>query len=326
MAQQELKQVSVSSELAASVAYLSSPAAAASLARDPYWPKWDSPWWHMLLLFEMGEVAQIPPAVVRAMIDGLNAYPVKTFPIHEHELPPGADPFRHIACHCQIGSIYQLLHACGVNVDAEVPWLRPRLLSYQMADGGLSCDDGAYRAEGEAPSSMVGTIAVFEALLHCTERPYTEEEQAVLQRAAGFLQTRRLVEGSSTRYNSEERKEAEAWRAPFFPRFYFYDILRGLDALFAYAEKCAVPLPEESYREAFDTLSAAFPGEEVVNAGKAYDKQTTLLFTGGEWRPKQPALGFPLLEATRAAGRASPALGRQWARVRARHARLSRCP
>jgi len=33
--------------------YLSTLPALQSIERDPYWPKWDSPWWHMVLLHEM---------------------------------------------------------------------------------------------------------------------------------------------------------------------------------------------------------------------------------------------------------------------------------
>lgn len=51
-------------ELEQSLAYLASDAALESLARDGYWPKWDSPWWHMLLLHERGQSHLIPrPAV-----------------------------------------------------------------------------------------------------------------------------------------------------------------------------------------------------------------------------------------------------------------------
>jgi sulfide:quinone oxidoreductase len=42
--------------------YLSSESALSSIERDPYWPKWDSPWWHMSLLNEMGLAKEIPAA------------------------------------------------------------------------------------------------------------------------------------------------------------------------------------------------------------------------------------------------------------------------
>ena len=78
-----------------SVRYLESDAALRSLETDTYWPKWDSPWWHMVLLWELGEAQRIPQRVVSAMVAGLNALPLHIFPIHEHEWPPGLDRFRH---------------------------------------------------------------------------------------------------------------------------------------------------------------------------------------------------------------------------------------
>lgn len=37
-------------EIQSSVTYLSSDLALKTLDADAYWPKWNSPWWHMLLL------------------------------------------------------------------------------------------------------------------------------------------------------------------------------------------------------------------------------------------------------------------------------------
>src|SRR5262245_24090827 len=105
--------------IADSVAYLASDAAKRSLEADPYWPKWHSPWWHMLLLFELGEARRIPEAAVRAMVASLNALPLKFFPIRPEEAP-GADPTRDCLCHCAVGSIEQVLTACGVDVRAEL--------------------------------------------------------------------------------------------------------------------------------------------------------------------------------------------------------------
>ena len=46
-------------EIQDSVAYLSSPAAAKSLATDPYWPKWHSPWWYTACHCMIGNVYRI---------------------------------------------------------------------------------------------------------------------------------------------------------------------------------------------------------------------------------------------------------------------------
>jgi hypothetical protein len=57
-----------------------------------------------------------------------------------------------------------------------------------MRDGGLNCDETAYLVEDECPSSMVGTVAGFEAMLRRGPGDFVD-------RAAGFLVGRRLVRG-----------------------------------------------------------------------------------------------------------------------------------
>ena len=76
----------VAEGIADSVRYLASNAAMTSIAEDVYWPKWSSPWWHMLLLWELGEARRIPERAVTRMIAGLDAFRCKTFPITAEEL------------------------------------------------------------------------------------------------------------------------------------------------------------------------------------------------------------------------------------------------
>src|SRR5262245_27332308 len=142
-------------ELRDSLRYLNSDEALQSLAADAHWPKWHSPWWHMLLLHEMGDTKRIPEPVIRAHIAALGRFPLKIFPIHPEDWPAGLDPFRGCPCHCQLGNVYQVLTAWGVDVDKELPWIRPWFLRYQMADGGLNCKNDAYLVKDETPSSMV---------------------------------------------------------------------------------------------------------------------------------------------------------------------------
>src|SRR5262249_49842567 len=126
-------------EVADSVAYLASDAALRSIDRHTYWPKWNSPWWHMLVLHELGEARRIPARTVAAMVDGLAATPLKFFPLRAEDAP-GAEFWRDSQCHCALGNMDQVLTACGVDVDAALPWIRPWYVRYQMADGGLNCD------------------------------------------------------------------------------------------------------------------------------------------------------------------------------------------
>lgn len=294
--------------IAASVRYLGSDAAARSIEADTYWPKWDSPWWHMLLLYELGEARRIPPRIVALMVDGLDALPLHIFPIHPSDSPPGTDPHRDSSCHCALGSIHQVLTACGVDVAARLPWIEPWFPRYQMADGGASCDAAAYLS-GECASSMVAAIAPFEAMLARGPSDFVE-------RAAAFLVERRLTHGSPSRHNAEERDAAPRWLLPCFPRFYFYDVLRGLAALVRWAEAGGRTLPLDAVSGAAAHLAAAFPDGVVRLGRRAYDGVPTMALEGGTWVRGRPASTFPLLEATSAIGRPCPTLTRQWSAAR----------
>jgi len=294
--------------IAASARYLASDAAARSLEADTYWPKWDSPWWHMLLLSELGEARRIPPRMASLMVDGLNALPLHIFPIHPEDSPPGTDPHRDSSCHCALGSMHRVLTACGVDVAAALPWVEPWFARYQMADGGASCDGTAYLS-GETASSMVGTIAPFEAML---ARPASD----FADRAAAFLIGRRLMDGSPTRHNAEERDAARAWLLPCFPRFYFYDVLRGLTALVRWAELRDRSLPLAAVAGVVEHLAEAFPDGAIALLRRSYAGTPTMARIDGAWVRGRPASLFPLLEATSATGRRCPVLTRQWSEAR----------
>ncbi|MFY0583895.1 hypothetical protein ACN28S_64925 [Cystobacter fuscus] len=192
--------------VADSVAYLGSDAALHSIERDPYWPKWNSPWWHMLLLHELGEARQIPSRTSAAMAARMDRL-VHLFPIHPSDAP-GADTQRDSACHCALGTMYPVLAACGIDVERTLPWVKPWFVRYQMADGGLNCDNTAYLQTGECPSSMVGTVAPLEAML--LGGAGSSEQRAFVTRAGGFLMDRALIHGSRTVHNAEERGAAVA--------------------------------------------------------------------------------------------------------------------
>lgn len=316
-------QLNFTSEIESSVRYLASDKAKLSLEADAYWPKWDSPWWHMLLLHEMGETKRIPQTIVEKYVAALNRVPLKIFPIYPEDMPPGLDPHRGSPCHCQLGNVYQVLAAWGVNVDQELPWIRPWFLRYQMADGGLTCDNDAYLVKDEVPSSMVGTIAVFEAILLYTSRPWTAEEKKFLDSGAKFLVSRKLMYGSPTRYNASERDSEERWLKLCFPRFYLYDVLRGLNALLLWSEKTRQQIPREAIEEVVRYLAQKFADGEVRIERLCYTGAGTLLQTAtGEWIKRQPATVFPLLQKVSAIGDVSPYLSRQWALAKERIDRL----
>jgi hypothetical protein len=306
----------IESAIADSVRYLASDDAARSIATDVYWPKWHSPWWHMLVLFEIGEARRIPERAVIAMVEGLQALPVKTFPIWPGELPAGADPRCDVQCHCALGNMMQILSACGRDVAADLPWFEPWFARYQMADGGLNCDDAAYRVTGECPSSMVGTVPPIEAMLLGDPARWSAERAAFVDRAAGFLIERQVMLGSSTVHNAEERGSAVGWRQLCFPRLYLYDVLRGLAALVRWAEVTGKPLPIGGIAGAVDHLIAAFPDGAVHRGRQSYAGVGSWVRESGAWVRHAVGSPFPLLAATSGLGEPCPYLTRQWSATR----------
>lgn len=290
------------------VAYLASGDALDSLAADPYWPKWRSPWWSMVLLEELGEAARIPRRALDALIAAQDAL-LHVFPIRDDEWPPGADRRRAAPCHCSLGTIDRLLTACGVDVERALPWITGWYARYQMADGGYNCDETAYTVVDECPSSMVGTIAPLEAMLgHAPGAP--------CDRAAGLLIARELRHGSPTRHNEEERMAAADWPRLCFPRFYFYDTLRGASALVRWATVRGRALPRAAIAPVIDDLVARFP-DGVIHLGRAAyaGRLTVARGADGTWGRVPAAVGG-LLTAVSEPGAPSPALTRQWAATR----------
>jgi hypothetical protein len=306
----------IEAAIAESIRYLVSDTAQRSLDADVYWPKWDSPWWHMLVLHETGDARRIPERAVTRMLERLDAFPLKIFPIQPGELPPGADPYRDVLCHCALGSMFQVLTAAGRDVDRALPWIAPWFARYQMVDGGLSCDDSAYRVTGECPSSMVGTVAPLEAMLLGSPAAWTAEHAAFVERAAGFLIERGLMLGSQTVHNAEERTREIAWRAPCFPRFYFYDVLRGLDAVTRWAELTGRTVPLRAIAGVVEHLLATCADGVVRRQRLAHAGVGTWMLSSEGWVRVESAFGFPLLEATSAVGEPCPYLTRQWTAAR----------
>lgn len=311
----------VADAIADSLRYLASDDAMRSLDADVYWPKWSSPWWHMVLLFELGEARRIPGRAAAKMTERLGASPVKFFPIQPGELPAGADPHMDVMCHCALGSMAQVLAACGRDVARELPWIEPWFVRYQMADGGLNCDETAYRVTGECPSSMVGTVAPLEAMLVAPPAAWSAEHAGFVDRAARFLIERRLMLGSPTAHNAEERVAQAAWLAPCFPRFYYYDVLRGLAALVRWADVTAGAIPLAAIAGAVDHLIAAFPDGVVHRQRQAFAGIGTWIPAAAGPQRRPAAVRSPLLDATSTLG-PCPYLTRQWSAARAALCRL----
>ena len=289
----------LSRAVADSVDYLRSPRALASLENDPYWPKWDSPWWHVLALEEAGEVAAIPRSMVQALMDATGRHYVPFFPKHESELPPGKDFYAHVICHCALGLLLRALLACGLNGEAGIPWAKGWFLRYLFPDGGFNCDEKAY-SRAAPKSSLISTLPPLEYLLALGEqRPLTADEVAILDGGAAYLLAHRVVCSAST--GNVIRAD---WLVPSLPRFYEYDALRGLAFLVRWAERRRRPFARRDVALALSALERHFGSDPPPGPRRWHvEHQTRAITPSGEpgWGPSS---SFALLEAMNAGGRA----------------------
>ncbi|APJ04234.1 hypothetical protein [Silvanigrella aquatica] len=305
-------------EIANSISYLSSKNALNSIESDPYWPKWDSPWWHMLLLYEMNETKKIPEITILKMVEKLKNLPIKYFPIYPEEIPENISKLRDTSCHCALGNIYQVLFDYGVNVDKELPWIKSWFFKYQMRDGGLNCDEKAYHETEECPSSIVGTIGAFEAvLLNYTENNDCHEEIKFIDQCAQFFIERKLMLGSSSKHNHEECLDEEKWQKTCFPRFYLYDILRGLTALLKWSHLRSKPIPLSSIFDATSLLIQSSPDGFIRNQRQSYSGVNSYFINPNNHKTeKKEASFFSLLKETSILNNISPYLTRHWSEAK----------
>lgn len=294
----------------ASIAYLNSPEAMKNMEYDPYWPKWNSPWWHMALLYEMGCSSDIPKSAAEKMLATLKRQYRPVF--LPNEIPADCDPALDVPCPCQLGNIYQILSSIGLNVDEALPWARAWFMRYQMEDGGLTCDNEIYHLKPHG-SSIVGTIAPLEAVLYFTNRLFTPEEENFLDRGAQCLIERELRLGSTSEHNADEKEDEQDWLKPCFPRFYLYDVLRGLRFILTWSEKRGKLLPTKAYDFVVTCMNQKFPDGKIIIERHSYEGvKTRERTTSGEWLKGRPASYFPLLKEVSKIGKVSSVLTTQW--------------
>jgi hypothetical protein len=286
-------------QISQSLAYLVSDEAVRSIELDPYWPKWNSPWWHMMLLREMGLSKQIPARAIETLLGALKGY-IPFFPRRLEDVPEGRDALADVMCHCQMGCVYQLLQATGVAIDKELPWFRPWFIDNQLPDGGFNCDEAAY-TRAVPRSSVVSTVPMLEALLSMENR--TEAESAILDKGAEYLLKRQLMCSLS----KGDAIIDPAWAQLTFPRFYEYDILRGLVFVLNWALARSKPIKLSSIAKVLGVLNEK-PKPWIIERQIHVGKKTRRKSSDGKWTAGLEASLFPLLEAVSELGAVSPFL------------------
>lgn len=282
---------SIEDDVANSIDYLVSNEAISSLNADPYWPKWHSPWWHLCLLHELSLNSHVPTKSVDPMVNALNGHYLRIFPKLE-ELPYDGAVTMYILCHCAVGCMYQVLSGCRRYVDEDISWLRAWFPKYQLSDGGLNCYEAPYsRPDGK--SSVVSTLPPLEALLYHAIDSLTTEEIEFLDRGAQYLIEHKLCCARLT-----DSVLDPDWMVPKFPRFYHYDVLRGLRFLSSWAVFRKKPIPLTAISHVVAELSSNFePDSKVRMSRDALLDMTTRVRIDHSWKHKDKVSSFPLLRS-----------------------------
>jgi len=260
--------------------------------------KWSGAWWHMGAMYEMGEVHKIPESAIVRAKNWLDTQVWQTFIISPKDYPTSeSDKMKMDCCHCELAVYYMILKAYDCDLDHELPWIREWLLKYQLPDGGLNCDPDAYIHSGK--SSIISTLPPLEAILWHTNRDFTEKEAIFLDEGARYLIEHRLI-CSKHEGNIIEKD----WLKPCFPRFFEYDILRGMSFLVEWSRRRIKALPDDLLIEGLERLKPFIRAGSVRIGRQVFDPQ-------GPWAGDT----FPLLEELSRIGDVSPYLTSQLDRV-----------
>jgi predicted acetyltransferase len=293
--------------IALTLSYLDSREARRDLERDPYWPKWDSPWWHMATLSEMGLGHRIPHSFLEFMAERLDVHYLHHFPLLESDLPAGIDPLRHILCHCALGTMVRILRENDIDILQALPWLEQWIERYHMDDGGFNCDEEAY-GRPRPVSSLVSTLPMLELFfqLHMLRDMNLEKP---LARGYDYLMAHRFVRSARNGGIIDD-----SWLLPIFPRFYKYDVLRALAFAIEYRTMTALTDNAEYLTEACEIVRRWFEGTQEVVPRLHTTDGSLLPAEEGSWR-KGASTAFPLLLALAEKEEAMNFLALQWNRV-----------
>lgn len=264
----------------------------------------------MLLLHEMGLSHEIPTAAISKMLQTLKHHYLPFFPVKIEQIPKDADPYRHIMCHCGLGTMLQVLHGCGIDVDQELPWTRDWFIRYQLPDGGLNCDEAAY-SKSIPKSSIVTTVSCLEAVLFCARKPLTPAQTEFLNKGATYLLNQRLFRSRST-----GQVIHQDWLEIKFPRFYDYDFLRGYTFLEKWRQHSGFVIPEDLVTEVETLVSHQMTDQGIrLKRYNLFESKSHNPNPDGTWS-KGPASEFDLMKAVSFEGAICEPLTQKWNKLK----------
>lgn len=272
---------------------------------DPYWPKWKTGWWKALVLFETGHFSLISKGFVESLWEIADAHYIHFFPLEEKELPEHCNPYRNIICHCALGTLVKFACAKKIDLRNEYSWVYDWFLTYQLVDGGYNCDEQAYTKSKK--SSILSTIVMLEAALLWFELTKDKKLAAVLEKGAEYFVKHKIFRSLSGIVIDSN------WLNLTFPRFYEFDILRGLQFLVNYSNFFPDTIPNSAIEETISLLKKKEDADGNLKTERLFHKEEgTLDFIDGEWRFIKQVYSFPVLDNLPQINDLNPYLTKEW--------------
>lgn len=272
---------------------------------DPYWPKWDSPWWKAVLLLECGQAKLIPLRFINSLIETVDMHYLHSFPLLESQIPAWCDPYRHIMCHCALGTLCKLMVACGENVFTRLPWIYDWFTTYQLSDGGYNCDEAAYTHSRK--SSFLSTLPMLEAMLDIYCATKDTRLLPLMQKGADYLAKHSMFRSTTGKIIDP------TWLQLSFPRFYNYDVLRGLAFMAKWASTTDIKLDLSMLNESLQLVAELVDQDGYLNIGiDNISAEGSLFFTEKGWNWNKQSSMFGLLSELSKPGSRSIAISQQW--------------
>lgn len=253
-----------SKELAAIAETLNGEKFYAQIEQSAYWPKWNSPWWSMLYLYETGNIEMVRYSSVESLLKCINKQCLHIFPITEDEVDCEINGFTGTMCFCQLGTLMKVSESSGVDIFNCLPWVNGWFERYQLADGGYNCDEAAYI--GSKKSSLISTAPILEGLMAFVKNnPEQKQFDRILKSGIEYFINHKIFLSTS----GKQIKSTD-WDKLIFPLFYEFDFLRGLELVLDYSLLTNEKLEMVALKPAIELL------EKKIKLGIFHSEKTWL--------------------------------------------------
>lgn len=194
------------------------------LEKDVFWPKWDSPWWYVLLLEETGRLNEIPPNIIKELINCADSQYIKVLPIKDEGMNGTINSYTEVMDFRLLGGLMKVSSLLKLDIFTYIPWAKNWINRYQLSDGGYGCNDSS---SDSVKKSIISTTVMLEGLIEYSRfLNDTETYARNMFKAVTYIIQHQIY----LSINGHEIPDTD-WDKIIFPRFCEYDFSRGLEVV-----------------------------------------------------------------------------------------------